>query len=150
MEPASKQRRSGILIVIAVLAVVGAFWVFFVPHTKLYRAYKDQAKVKEKLQTVKPPAGARIVEIRTSYVAGWPEATGTYSAESDCDSVKMYYKDEFARHGFTFRDEDQNSKSETKFVFFSAPGYDAGLSCFPPRGRTLDYMIILNRTDSRD
>ncbi|HEV7552036.1 MAG TPA: hypothetical protein VGP65_10140 [Candidatus Angelobacter sp.] len=150
MDQPSKQRRTGVLILIAVLLVVCAWWAIFAPHTKRYRAYKSESKIKEKLQTVKLPAGARLVEISASHAAGWPMATGAYSTESDCDSVKTYYKEEFARHGFTFRDEDQKSKSETKFVFFSAPGYDAGLSCFPPRGRSLDYMIILNWTNSRD
>lgn len=150
MELESKQRRNGILIVIAVLVAVCGWWTIFVPHTKQYRAYKSESEIKGKLQTVQPPVGARLVEISTSHIAGWPMATGTYSSDSDCNTVKTYYKDEFARHGFTFRDEKLNSKSETKFVFFSAPGYDAGLSCFSPGGRSFEYMIILNWTDSRD
>jgi hypothetical protein len=150
MDPIRQQRRNGISVVVAVFVVVGAFWIVFVPHTKLYRAYKNESKTKEKLQTIKPPAGARLGEIRTSHIAGWPMATGMYSTESDCNSVTTYYKEEFARHGFTFKDEGRDSKAETKSVSFSALGYDAGLSCFPPRGRTLDYMIILNWTSSRD
>lgn len=150
MDPLRKQRRNGIPIVMAVLVVVGAFWIVFVPHTKLYRAYKSESKIKGKLQTIKPPAAARLIEISTSHVAGWPMATGMYSTESDCDSVKTYYKEEFARHGFTFKTEDLDPKYGTKSVYFSSPEYNAGLSFFPPRGRTLDYMIILNWTNSRD
>jgi len=150
MDPARTQRRNGILIVIAVLVVVCAFWIVFVPHTKPYRAYKSESKIKEKLQTIKTPAAARLVEINTSHVGGWPMATGMYSTESDSDSVKTYYKEEFARHGFTFKTEDLDPKNGTKSVYFSSSEYDADLSFFPPRGRTLDYMIILNWTNSRD
>ena len=37
MDPVRKQRRNGILIVIAVLVAVCAWWVLFVPRTRQYR-----------------------------------------------------------------------------------------------------------------
>jgi hypothetical protein len=135
MDPARKQRRNGILIVIAVLVVVGAFWIVFVPHTKLYRAYKSESKIKERLQTIKPPAAARLVEINTSHVGGWPMATGMYSTESDSDSMKTHYKEEFARHGFTFKTEDLDPKYGTKSIYFSSSEYDADLSFFRHAGK---------------
>ncbi len=147
-----RQRRNGILLVVAVLGIVGVWWAFFFPHTKQYRVRKNEAIVKEKLKKIQPPPGAKLVELSTSHRQGWPEAMADYSVDSDCASVKTYYKDEFARQGFAFKDEYKSSQSspEPDSLFYSDQDYDAGMSCTSSEKQPRSYMIILTWNNARE
>ena len=140
-----RQRRNGILLVVAVLGIVGVWWAFFFPHTKQYRVRKNEAIVKEKLKNIQPPPGAKLVELSTSHRQGWPEAMADYSIDSDCASLKTYYKEEFARQGLTFKQEYKSLQSapEPDSLFYSDQDYSVGMSCDSSEKQPRTYMIIL-------
>src|SRR5947209_5913078 len=100
-----RHRRNGILFITTILGIIGLWWGLLFPHTNQYHRRKNESIVKERLKKIQPPPGANLVELSTSHRQGWPEAIADYSIESDCSSVKNYYKQEFARQGFTFNHE---------------------------------------------
>lgn len=145
MDPVRKQRRSGILIVIAVLVVVCAFWLVVVPHSKPYLAYKEERQLKERLQAIKPPAGAAVLTINTINVGDMRFAIGNYLTESTTEAVREHYMQEFARHAFIFKGENNTKESQTSLNFCNS-GYVAELvfskgDIRPPK----TYTIFLHR-----
>src|SRR5215471_13982677 len=74
MDPARKS-RSGVISVIAALAVVGVFWLIFLPRTEAYKAYKLKADLKHTLQALCGTgtlAGACFLQKDASAQAGVP------------------------------------------------------------------------------
>ena len=82
------------------------------------------------------------MELSTSHRQGWPEAIADYSIDSDCTSVKNYYKEEFARQGFTEYKGLQSAR-EPDSLFYSDQDYSVGMSCDSSEKQPLSYMIIL-------
>jgi len=125
MDPVRKQRRNGILIVIAVLVAVGAWWLLFVPRTSRYRDYKREAQLKAVLQSIQPPAGTKVLDITTLHFI----AMSSYLANTEFENVKAHYLKEFTRHGFVYKGEENKPGSQPS-LHFCAPHYDAVLSPF--------------------
>ena len=113
---------------------------------------KNESIVKEKLKKIQPPPGAKLAELSTSHQAGWPDATANYYIDSDCASLKIYYKKEFARQGFTFENEYKSSDSslEPDSLSYSDQDYSAGMSCTNSENKPRSYMIILVWTNARE
>ena len=143
MEPASKQRRTGILIVIAVLVVVCGWWASFVPLSKQYRMYKREIKLRETLLGIKPPVGTKVKSITSWHLEDIEAASGSYSIDSNFDIVEAHYKQEFPRHGFVYQKED--STQEVRTSVFCAPDYEAVLSPLKSKGHPLNYIILIHR-----
>ena len=138
------------MLIVAVLMAVVLWWALVFPHTARYERAKNESLVKERLKRVQPPHGAKLLDFSTSHRQGWPEALADYSIDSTCASVKAYYREEFARQGFAFKDEYKSSESspEPDSLFYSDQDYSVGLSCDSSEKQPSSYMIILT-LDSR-
>jgi len=68
-----------------------------------------------------------------------------YSIDSDCASLKTYYKEEFARQGFTLKHEYKSSQSspEPDSLYYSDQDYDVGMSCDSSEKQPRSYTIIV-------
>jgi hypothetical protein len=148
MDQARKKDRRGIAIFIAVLVVVCAWWLLFVPRTEVYKNYKEESDLKRTLRAIAPPAGATLKE---THALRFPAPVGvilvaSYVAPSGLDGVESHYKQEFPRHGFVYQPKAIADDSDFG-LRFCAPGYDAKLG--PPRtdGHLLTYLILLQRRD---
>ena len=131
-----KVRLSGIISVVIALVAVFVWWVFIVPQ---YKGYKERKQRKEKLATIRPPAGARL-----AHIEDFPQvAVASYSSESDCSSIEAYYQEEFPKHGFVYSREIAESKNQSRSVSFSATDYDADLSCTNSQTSSYRYEILL-------
>ena len=117
MDPARKERRIGTLSVIAVLVVVCVFWLVVVPHSKPYLSYKEERHVKEMLQAIVPPAGAKVLTLSAINVGNMQIAIGNYLTDSTTEAVREHYVQEFARHAFVFKGENNTKESQTSLNF---------------------------------
>jgi hypothetical protein len=149
------------MIVSAVLVVVCVWWAVFVPQIKQYEIHKREAKLKETLQAIMPPAGTRTGSVTTDHLTvggGYNvvllTATGVYSTTSDCESVKSHYKEGFARHGFTLRTQGKDARVDPNGISFSTPDCDASVHCTAlPTQISIDtviYTVTLNSTYALD
>lgn len=145
MNALSAQRRTSILLVLAVLGIVAVWWSLFFPHTKQYRKWKNESLVKERLTKIQPPPTAKLASFKTTHRQGWPEATADYFIDSDCASLKRYYKEEFARQGFTDGNEYKGLQSapEADSLLYSDRDYSAGLMCDSTEKQPRSYTIIV-------
>lgn len=145
MNALSAQRRTSILLVLAVLGIVAVWWSLFFPHTKQYQKWKNESLVKERLTKIQPPLTAKLASFKTTHRQGWPEATADYFIDSDCASLKRYYKEEFARQGFTDGNEYKGLQSapEADSLLYSDRDYSAGLMCDSTEKQPRSYTIIV-------
>lgn len=141
----SAQRRTSILLVLAVLGIVAVWWGLLFPHTKQYQNWKDESLAKDRLRKIQPPPIAKLADLRTTHRQGWPEATADYFIDSDCASLKHYYKEEFARQGFTNGHEYKGLQSapEADSLSYSDRDYSAGLMCDSTEKQPRSYTIIV-------
>jgi hypothetical protein len=124
--------------VVIALVVVFVWWVLIVPK---YKDYKEEKQRRERLATIRLPAGARL-----AYIENFPHAaitTASYSSESDCAAIEAYYREEFPKRGFVYSGEIAESKEHSRSVSFSATDYDADLSCTNSQTSSYRYEIIL-------
>jgi hypothetical protein len=144
MDAASRQRRIGILNVVAALVLVCAFWTLYVPHTTPYKNYFKNRKLKETLQAIKPPAGAQVDNISTWNPGDTVSATGYYFSNLQPEALKSHYLAEFARHGFVYKREVKYQDSQTSLMSleFCAPGYGATLN-LPKRDMSRPFYTVV-------
>jgi hypothetical protein len=133
------------MLIVAVLMVVLLWWALVFPHTTRYQRAKNESLVKERLMRIQPPPGAKLLDLSTSHRQSWPEALADYSIDSACPSVKAYYREEFARQGFSFEKEYKSLESspEADSLSYSDHDYSVGLSCDSSEKQASSYMIIL-------
>jgi hypothetical protein len=144
-QQARKQQRIGILSIIASLLAVCVWWIYVVPATAQFKAYKHKTQIRAKLYNIEPPRGARILSMETTNLSTQTNqlmAIGTYSALSECSTVIAYYKDEFPKHGFIFREQKTETEKNATSLTFSTPELTAVLTC---NGRDLpqSYFIAM-------
>ena len=141
----SAQRRASILLVIAVLGIVVVWWSLFFPHTKRYQNLRDESLAKYRLKQIQPPPTAKLVDLKTTHRQGWPEASAEYFIDSDCASLKRYYKEEFTKRGFPDGHEYKGLQSarEADSLFYSDRDYSAGLVCDSTEKQPRSYTIIV-------
>jgi hypothetical protein len=145
MDPARKERRIGSVSVIAVLVVVCAFWLVFVPRSKRHGSYKEERELKQMLQAIQPPAGAKATNISAIHFEDMHViAVGAYLTDSTNEMVKAHYMQEFPRHAFVFKGENNKKESQTSLNFCS-PSYMAELVFSQAESRPMTYTIFLHR-----
>lgn len=131
MDRAQRERRIGIVVVILVLLAVVFFWMLH-PHNSPFSSYVREVRLKRALGNIHQPAGDAPGSIKIFFFPRGPTtmvAAGTYFTKSDCATVETYYKQEFARHGFTYTGTNEVSKTLGRVLSFSSYDYDASLSC---------------------
>lgn len=145
MNALSAQRRTSILLVLAVLGIVAVWWGLLFPHTKQYQNWKDESLAKDRLRKIQPPPTAKLADLKTTHRQGWPEATADYFIDSDCASLRHYYKEEFVRQGFTDGHEYKGSQSapDADSLFYFDRDYSAGLMCDSVEKQPRSYTIIV-------
>lgn len=145
MNALSAQRRTSILLVLAVLGIVAVWWGLLFPHTKQYQNWKDESLAKDRLRKIQPPPTAKLADLKTTHRQGWPEATADYFIDSDCASLRHYYKEEFVRQGFTDGHEYKGSQSapDADSLFYFDRDYSAGLMCDSTEKQPRSYTIIV-------
>jgi len=132
------------MIVIAVLVAVCA-WLLFVPRTKLYGTYKEERQLKQMLLAIQPPAGAKVINLSAIHFDDMHViAVGAYLTDSTNATVKAHYMQEFPRHAFVFKGENNTKESQTSLNFCS-PGYMAELVFSQAESRPMTYTIFLHR-----
>ncbi len=132
MDFASKERRIGFLTVILVLLVVAGFWILHphLPFSSDGRAARREERIKSTLASIRPIEGDHLGEIQAgSFPNGTSLATRTDSTMSLCAALEAHYKEEFARHGFTYTGTQEASPTVGRSISFSSRDYDASLSC---------------------
>ena len=158
MDPAQQERRIGILTVILALLVVVVFWMLY-PHKWPFSSEgrgarpgteAREARAKTTLENIRPLPGDEPGRIETLNFPGTNQlaVTGIYSTKSDCATLEAHYKEEFAKHGFTYAGTDESSTNESSrtkrgALSFSSRDYGATLSCTETAGSIRPYFIIM-------
>jgi hypothetical protein len=143
MRAVGTERRIEVLAVVSALVVVGIFWIIALPRTEYYKQYQREKKVKQRLREIAPTANADV-EINVLYSRqGTIAIMGIYVSDANCAAVKTHYQKEFIKHGFTYMGEVNYSTPPNPSSTFSAPEYDAILTCSktdtPRHSYTIDF-----------
>jgi hypothetical protein len=144
MDPVRKERRIVMISLIAVLSIVGVWWLMVVPRSGIFRSYKHEAELRKTMQDLKLPAGTKVIAIRSWHFSNIEFASGSYRTELDFGRVEAHYKQEFERHGFIYKGEGSTPGSDFS-VDFCGPKYDAAL--IPVKDPRI-YIIQMNWRDS--
>lgn len=151
-ESAQQERRIGILTVILVLFVVALFWMLYPqkwPFSSNQREDSSrEAKIKSRLESIRPPDGDHLGEIQTlNFSSGYLAVTRANSTMSLCAALEAHYKEEFARHGFTYTGTREASQTADRSLSFFSQDYGASLSCTEPRnslmGSYKTYLVVM-------
>jgi len=128
----SRQQRQMILpIVILVLGVVLIWWMWIWPRTSVGKAYRREAKLKEKLQSIRPPAEVQSGKIQIIHLQS-PDsllAMRIDLGQSDCTAGGTHYGKELSNAGFGYNGEQIDSEKHTRTFSFAASDYDAKVVC---------------------
>lgn len=150
MDPARQERRIGIVVVILVLLAVVFFWVLHphLPFSSYGRAASREERIKSTLASIRALEGDHLGEIQIiNFPSGDIWVTRTNSTMSLCAALEAHYKEEFARHGFTYTGTREASPTAERMLSFSSPDYDARLSCTEPKDSLMGsyklYRIIM-------
>ena len=139
-----RKRRTEIFGLIAVIVLISGFWGTRIVRNRRLADLRNKARPGETLATIKPPAGAQVLMDMASGQTNVPIAMAMYSSKLDCEAIKSYYSEEFARHGFM--PKALNFKPPA--VGFCGSHYDAVLSCEAEQSSGAhSYMIVLQWTD---
>jgi hypothetical protein len=131
MDRARQERRIGILVVVLVLLVVVLFWMLH-PHLP-FSSYGHEARIKSTLESIHPLGDDHLGAIQTvNLSSGDLWVTRTNSTMSLCTALEAHYKEEFARHGFTYTGTREASETAGRLLSFSSQDYGASLSCTEP------------------
>jgi hypothetical protein len=138
------RRRSAPLIG-GIVVIVLVWWGAIFPHTSWYQRQRNESLVEKRLKKIQAPRTAKLVKFGTTHRQGWPEATADYFIDSDCASLKRYYKDEFAGQGFTsgYEYKGLQSAPEADSLFYSDHDYSVGLMCDSTEKQPRSYRIIV-------
>lgn len=162
MDPAQRERRIGILVVILVLLIVVLFWMLH-PHKLPFSTEQRETKtppgtegktpsieerkaaLKKTLESIRPPAGDQLGKIR--YFNG-PDGdiSGVmvdYSTKANCAALGPHYKKEFAKQGFTYTGKKDDSDENSSTFLFSSRDYIADVGCPASKGPIRQYVIIM-------
>lgn len=136
MDRARQERRIDILVVLIVLLTVVLFWIL---HPQLpFSSYGREAnspkdRIKSTLESIHPLDGDHLGEIQiVNLSSGDLWVTRTNSTMSLCTALEAHYKEEFARHGFTYTGTREASATAERSISFSSQDYGASLSCTEP------------------
>jgi hypothetical protein len=147
MDPRQKQRTARVLGVVAVLALIAAFWAMQIIRHRQYVAARSKAEPWKVLEQLSPPPGGRQLD-PMPLPPGSAVAVGTSFINADCATVLGHYQAEFARHGFTEKPYENKKEPRAQSLAFCEPQYYAILSCKPDEqsSKQSGYMILLQWT----
>jgi hypothetical protein len=162
-ESAQQERRIGILTVLFVLLVVAAFWTLY-PQKWPFRSEGSEAepgldagtaRAKSMLESFQQLPGddpGKIGPLRFGQ-RSISMVMGSYATKSDCGTLELHYKEEFAKHGFTYTGTNdsfgnessgnESSRTKRRSLSFSSQVYIARLSCTDTEGLFRPYFIIM-------
>jgi hypothetical protein len=126
---AERQRQLAAPILLLVLGVVFIWWIWIWPHIWLSKHHRE-AKLREKLQNIRPPAGAEAGDVQMLHFSGFNMAAMRVDAgQRDCIAIGTHYRNEFAKAGFGYNGEQIDSEKHTKTFSFAASDYQARVTC---------------------
>jgi len=131
MNHITREQRIGLLSMVAALVLIAGWWLLLMPAFSKYKVHRQEARLKDKLGSIRPPAGGKPSDIHITRVPqfGFMSATRLVSAELDCISGETYYKNEFTNSGFGYDGEKVDPKQHTKTLSFAGQGYGASVVC---------------------
>lgn len=145
MDPVRKERRIGVVSIVAALLVVVAFWVFVVPRSSWYQTYKLEAPAKRKMRELRPPSGVETLLVSSGHIGDLVHVTAAYRTDRDFEAIKSHYLKEMPLHGLTFVKEKITPQQTSEL--FCASGYEVEVVCSSP-ARTphssVFYTVFLN------
>ena len=132
MNHIAREQRIGLLSVLAALVLTAAWWLLLMPAASKYKAHRQEARLKEKLGSIRPPDGGKPSDIQITRVPKFDyiSATRLDPATLDCIAGEAYYRNEFTNAGFSYSGEKVDPKQHTKTLSFSVHGYDASVLCW--------------------
>lgn len=140
-ETQRKERRIGWISIVAVLVFIGAFWSLYVIRHRPKKP-RSTAELVEELKTFKVPQGAKNIYITPMQIKQPQTVVGVFSADSSCQTISSYYKQEFARHRFVFQPRD-DEKPEAVQMSFCGHGTHGGFTCKPSDSAPQYYVVTL-------
>ena len=145
MNHITREKRIGLLSVVAALVLIAGWWLLLMPALSKYKVHRQEASLKDKLGSIKPPAGVKPGDISVTRLAqfGYISATRLDPATSDCVSGEMYYRNEFTNAGFGYDGEKLDPKQHTKTLSFAGQGYGASLICWELPGVQSDLHLYV-------
>lgn len=134
MNHIAREQRIGLLSVVAALVLIAVWWLLLMPAASKYKAHRQEARLKEKLGSIRPPAGDKPGEIQITRLPKFDyiSATRLDSVNLDCISGGMYYRNEFTNAGFGYNGENIDPKQHTRVISFAGQNYDASVFCAEP------------------
>jgi hypothetical protein len=106
MDYQRKQRRIGILSVVLCLLLVVAWRLYSPTFLQAYRYHRDEERLKQELQAIHLPPETENVNVKAIHIKSHTFLLSAYHGQSDTESIKAYYMQEFARLGFTYQGEN--------------------------------------------
>ena len=131
MNGQNTQSRTVLPIVLVVLGIVLIWWLWIWPHTSVSKAHRREAELKEKLQSIKPPAGVQSGKIQIIHLKN-PNSMHAMRldvGQSDCVAGGMHYRNELSNAGFGYSGEQIDSAKHTRTFSFAASDYHAKVFC---------------------
>jgi len=126
MEQHGKVRRWDWWIIAVTLLIVCAWWI--APGAlRAYQRHREESSLRQVLRAIEPPPKTQALGVQIIPVGRHVGLVAVYSSESDGESIKSHYMEEFARHGFAYQKARDANSTSTAFNF-CAPGYRASLS----------------------
>ena len=144
MDFASKERRIGLLSVVAALVLIAVWWLLLKPAVSKYKVHRQEAALKDKLGSIRPPAGRKPGDITITRLPqfGYISATRFDPAELDCIAGELYYRNEFTNAGFGYDGEKVDPKQHTKTLSFAGQDFGASVLCWEELSSDLHIYVI--------
>jgi hypothetical protein len=109
MDYQRKQRRIGVLSVVLSLLLVVAWRLYSPTVLQAYKYHRDEARLKQEFQAIHLPPETENVNVQVIHVKSHTFLLSAYHEQSDAESIKTYYMQEFARLGFTYHGEQKGT-----------------------------------------
>jgi len=153
MDRQRKQSWIGTLCVVLSLLLAAAWWMYSPTALRAYRYHRDEIRLRQELRTIHLPPKTANFSVKVMHVTGDTELESMHRTDSDIETVNAFYRQEFARLGFTYQGVMENTS------LFCAPRYRASFAWMPQSFSALDpktsqsgtriYLIYLSGNDGK-
>lgn len=141
MDYQRKQRRIGILSMVLSVLLVAAWRMYSPTALQAYRYHRDEVRLKQELQAIHLPSETENVNVKAIHVKGHTYLLSAYHGQSDIESIKAHYMQEFARLGFTYHGEKEGT------LRFCTAEYRADVNVSMVERGEYSYFISLSGDD---
>jgi hypothetical protein len=115
------------------------------PHKSPFSKERRVGQLKSTLESIQPPTGDEPGKITTlpGNEVKLLGVIGAYTTKFDCATLEAHYKEEFAKHGFSYTEKAIASSKTGKSISFTSRDYNATLNCTEISGPSRPYLIII-------